>query len=519
MVAVVRIGDRSVTRCVQVSAAAADGGVRTSGPITGVEAGQEISVAIFQGEQGGEQGEADELGEQVTIQAAGHEAADCSGIPDVLSDSRLARFLWDREVVLTLAPEWPCDDRQDGDRDGHTDCADRACQGEPVCAPIDGGTDGGMDGGETDGGSEEGPFPYPPSNFSPETLPRPDAGLVINCDAGYSTRSLAGWLCGAPIPPAYPVDGGAAGTLIVMPLTSLTIASSGQWRITGDRPFILAVYGDAEVNGPLLAGAVLDEAGPGGSWPGCPGAGGQGLVGGNGGGGGGGGGYGTAGAPGGASGPAGGTRAAGGDAGPSFGTAELVPLLGGCPGGAGGQFPGSQRWDGGGGGGALQLSVAGQLTVRSQIGAPGGGGKGGDTNGNSGGSGGGSGGAVLLEARRVALESTARITANGGAGAEGDDNAPATFQFGENGRTDGPSAARGGRTGNNAAFGGDGGAGQVAPLRGEDFRFSTGGGGGGGGAVGRIRVNSVEGCVLGGPAGLLFSPRPTSNLAGDAGCP
>ncbi|HVE88049.1 MAG TPA: hypothetical protein VND93_34565, partial [Myxococcales bacterium] len=162
---------------------------------------------------------------------------------------------------------------------------------------------------------------------------------------------------------------------------------------------------------------------------------------------------------------------------------------------------------------------AGTLAVTSRIGAPGGGGLGGDPNRNCGGGGGGSGGAVLLEARQLALGPAARITANGGAGAEGDDDAPATFSAGQDGRTDGPLPARGGDSSNNASTGGDGGAGSIPPTEGESFCCSTGGGGGGGGAVGRIRVNAASGCSFQGGVPELFSPKPTSNQAGDAGCP
>lgn len=499
LVALVDVRAGSVSRCAEV-VLAADGRIpRKTAPLD-VAPGRQLAVAIFP-EVPGDHGSA---------WANGYAASGCTGSPDELSAAVAVQFGAGQEVPLVLEGEGLCTDGLDGDRDGLIDCADPACAADVACG--DGGTDAGA-----------AAFPYLPSNFSTGQVPVPDAGLVISCDAGYSTTTLDGWLCGAPIPQAVVIGGGAAGPYALLAVSSLTITDAGRWAISGDRPLILAVWGDARIDGPLLAGAEQARPGPGGSRPGCPGTGGVGLVGSNGGGGGGGGGYGGAGAFGGQSGPASNpaARADGGSGGPSFGTPELVPLLGGCSGARGGPDPGGAFTynDGGGGGGAIQISAAGSLSVTSRIGAPGGGGLGGDPSHNSGGGGGGSGGAVLLEARQISIASTARVTANGGAGAEGDDDAPATFASGEDGRTDGPFPAMGGTSNNNAATGGDGGAGSVPPTPGESFRFSTAGGGGGGGAVGRIRVNAVNGCGIQGALEGLFSPMPTSNLAGDAGCP
>ena len=115
------------------------------------------------------------------------------------------------------------------------------------------------------------------------------------------------------------------------------------------------------------------------------------------------------------------------------GLAELMPLRGGCAGGAGGDnvlrlAPG---------GGALQVSAFGKLTVSSVVTAPGRGGMGGPGNVLKAiaGNGGGSGGAILLEARTIDLTSSASVTANGGGGGEGGDVVNATGNPGSAGTT------------------------------------------------------------------------------------
>ena len=84
---------------------------------------------------------------------------------------------------------------------------------------------------------------------------------------------------------------------------------------------------------------------------------------------------------------------------------------------------------------------------------------------------------------------------------------------------DAPVPAKGGDSLTGVGSGGDGGVGGIPPTPGLNYPYGIGGGGGGGGGTGRIRLNSVQGCVLSGSPTLLYSPKPTSNLAGDAGCP
>jgi hypothetical protein len=484
----------SLSRCFLVLAIGEDGGIGKNAPHA-LSAGETLSVGVFQGA----------LSSRVTLEAEGFTAADCADPVDERSGAFATNFATGPfpEGTLTLHGEGSCSDGMDGDGDGKIDCADSACAASPSCA--DSGT------------ATTGPFPYPPSNFSPDALPVPDAGLVINCDAGYDTGTRTGFLCGAPPPPSYLLDAGTAGPVVLLAVNGLTITPAGQWHITGPNPLIVAVFGDAGLSGPMFGGAIGAEDGPGVRRAGCLGSGAGGRDGGNGGGGGGGGGYGRLGGPGAPG--AGAAPAAGGDGGATFGTKELVPLLAGCPGGSGGVQSTAAPLVGGGAGGALQVSVAGTLQVSSAIGVPGGGGRGATVSSNNGGGGGGSGGAVLLEGNQLVFTSSARVTANGGGGGEGaDSSAASTSRNGADGRLDGPFPAAGG-AGTSIIPGGDGGAGTIDATSGSIQTGSNFGGGGGGGAVGRIRLNAALGCSFQSPAAQVLSPPATSNQRGDAGCP
>lgn len=196
----------------------------------------------------------------------------------------------------------------------------------------------------------------------------------------------------------------------------------------------------------------------------------------------------------------------------SFATEELVPLAGGCNGGA---APGSDSE--GGGGGAVQ--IVSNLEIRfgpsGSVLAGGAGGfrdNGEDSNGQegSGGAGGGSGGGILLEAPTVTLAETAGIAANGGGGgsyvARGAD---------ANVLTSNPADGAPGNT-----FKGAGGAGATRTSEGQNGadresdvgdssnRDTAAAGGGGGGGLGRIRINTL-GSSFDPPAGVILSPTPS----------
>jgi hypothetical protein len=247
--------------------------------------------------------------------------------------------------------------------------------------------------------------------------------------------------------------------LVVVTLRSLNVAAGTTLRVTGSRPVVLAVFGDATIAGTIDVSASGTAGGPGNNWE-CNlndavnGTGAQTP----GGGGGGGGGLGANGGRGGNG--DGGSQ--GGQSGIARGTAALTPLLPGCRGGWGGGCGDPP----GGGGGALQLAVTGQLQITGSLLSRGASGV--DGCGIKGGaSGGGSGGAILLQANQVTVGGGATLSASGGTGGRG---------------------ANGGNGGVGSATGA-GQAGSAAP---------TAGGGGGGGSAGRIRITGASSCSLAG---------------------
>lgn len=386
----------------------------------------------------------------------------------------------------------------------------------PGGAVPDAGSTAGAGGGVAPG-VDAGPPPplwsYTPSNFDAvDVMTGLPGGIRVRLDCGESTfdstKLAFDHFCG--IEPGVKVvsqhDGGEAVALV---MDSLTIAQGASLTLSGNRPVIFAVYGDADIAGLVDASGATGTDGPGAGRACADAAGSSGgeSPGGNAGSGGGsGGGFGSAGGPGGSNG-ANSTRV---DGGQTAGNAALVPLRGGCPGGkGGGRLPGSVVGFGGGGGGAVQISARGKLKIDGTIAAPGGGGGVGEQV-KDGGGGGGSGGGILLEGSPVVVGPDAFVTANGGGGGGGQPQSGAVgAQPGASGATLGSSPAAGGM---GAGSGGDGGSGAALsadPTGGADPSATSlfpdyGGGGGGGGGVGRIRVNGATECVPGGS----FSPVP-----------
>ena len=172
-----------------------------------------------------------------------------------------------------------------------------------------------------------------------------------------------------------------------------------------------------------------------------------------------------------------------GTAGKAYGSATLIPLLGGSAGGPGDLAPGA-------GGGAIELVAGVSIDVGATgaISAGGGGGGNGDT--IHGTSGGGSGGALLLEAPIVTVEGT--VAANGGGGGGGSSaNAPVSNA------TPNATAAPGGAQGT-TGVGGAGSAGATVAGGAGGAGDSVGGAnapGAGGGGAGWIRVNTKSGAA------------------------
>ncbi|MGQ0504339.1 MAG: MopE-related protein [Myxococcaceae bacterium] len=377
-------------------------------------------------------------------------------------------------------------------------CFTQFCQGDGTCGQslVTAGTPCGTGTCAADGTCAKA-FPYLPANFSPAGMV-PSNAITIDCNLTVDSSGAGDmpttW-CGRPGPRGVVVSQGAGNAeLYVFPISNLTVATGATLRLRGSRPIALAVFGDAVINGIIDAGAALTVNGAGGvasctltvsAAATAAGAGGGGA----------GGGFGIRGGNGGRSGDS--PRNAGGLQGPVQGVATLVPLRGGCSGGFGGNAGGVNASGGAGGaGGAVQLSVAGTLTLGGRISASGGGGRG-ALNANGGGGGGGSGGAILLEAATLDLKTTATLTAQGGGGGQGHGGLLATGDSGADGHVADLNPAAGGQAPLNAN-GGVGGAGGTENDDAEDGQEGTGagnGGGGGGGGAGRIAFHVHGSCT------------------------
>lgn len=381
----------------------------------------------------------------------------------------------------------------------------------PDAAPRDGGP---VDGGPGDAGGP--PFPFAPSNLAAGAVgPVSVTAAVIDVPTGQtcfvdSRTGVISGVCGNAAPSSAAVvqmPGGGEAALITLARLRVqgNAITQGTLRLTGSRPVIFLVRGDADLEGSIDASADENSPGPGaGTNAQCGSAiGGRGTDADEAAGGGGGGARGSRGGHGGEG--ADEASIPGGARGEAFDDPSLTPLFGGCAGGAGGNVPvgqgsGGAGGAGGAGGGAVQITSGGLLRVTGRLHAGGGGGQGGGAR-AAGAGGGGSGGAILLESTTLLLDTLARIAANGGGGGEGGSRAaPAeggtSGEEGENAELSSTSPGRGG--GNTTASGGDGGDGAFGSTSARDGDDGSapaganggGGGGAGGGGMGRLRLRA-----------------------------
>lgn len=409
---------------------------------------------------------------------------------------------------------------------GASDSCDVAetCSGQSaVCGPNAFASEGTVcTDGVCDGAGGCRTFGYTPANFDPaahETLAAQNGAWVVDCDVTFNSSPAATqdvWCGGRPAPMGVTVVQAGGPDVVVIPLTGFTVGAQGRVHLSGTRPVLFAVYGDASIVGELRASASGQVGGVGTASSAALCAQGAGQPGGDavasllqdvggGGGGGGGAGFGGPGATGGmGSNRNADVRGAAGTAGGLEGDALNTPLRAGCAGGRGGAGdpPSGESGAGGaggGGGGAIQVSVSGTLSVSGIVAANGGGGRGAMSF-NGGGGGGGSGGAILLEANALTVLSGAKIGATGGGGGEGANEAGTSTpdQFGQDG-ADG-AFPLGGEGGDSAAnqhggSGGDG-AGVSATAGGNGASAFYAGGGGGGAGVGRVRLTGKASCAV-----------------------
>ncbi len=297
--------------------------------------------------------------------------------------------------------------------------------------------------------------------------------VTLSCSPTIDTSQppasmLSGWCGAAPTPVIQTQPGGP--DIVVVPMSSFTLDAGRTLRLIGSRPVVLAVRGDARINGTVDAGAVGTTPGAGGddarngpiatdgqvAGSDCAvfaNGSGEGMEDGSRSLGGGGAGLRTNGGFGG--GERGNFRcykAANGyeckpycpDAAcdnsfidsssrfaannsvhygvvPIRGLAapdqDLSPLRAGCAGGKGDRRSAGGLYFGGSGGGAVQITVTGTLAIGAGGIISAGGGGGSIPSGNDGGSGGGSGGAILIEASVLDLSLAGGIRAHGGGGA------------------------------------------------------------------------------------------------------
>lgn len=364
-------------------------------------------------------------------------------------------------------------------------------------------------------------FTYAPSNFDPEALTSAElSGLKdvhISCDVELNTSgSTFAWVpqgaCSTP--PELPLIKALAQTgstggpeVLILYIKRFDVDAGKTLRLKGTRPVIFAVYDQALIHGSILGDAEMTQPGPGSDVASCTGrVGSAGSEAASVAGGGGGAGFATKGGLGGDGAGGAGAGVGGGTPGNAL-ASTLVPLIAGCPGGAGGTS--SIAGAGGAGGGAVQISVAGNLTLDGVVSVSGGGGKGGAPVTTEavagGGGGGGSGGGLVLEAGTLQIGSPARLTANGGSGAEGGKSGGPGGADGTDGTIDTSSVATSTGNSGTGGDGGDGAAGTKAPVKGgNEGGGGTGGGGGGGGAAGIIRLRGGTSCSI--AAGVISPP-------------
>jgi hypothetical protein len=324
-------------------------------------------------------------------------------------------------------------------------------------------------------------IPFTPFNIGPDidAFAYPDGGwdVGLNCTLVIDTalnpvRSQDGGWCGITQPTVKVADLTTqdAGKVVILAMTGLTVHTNATVSFVGPLPVILVVLGDATIDGTLSAASstATGVVGAGGNASSCDatnlGKAGQGKSGGGGG----------------ALGSAGGAGA-GTDAGAGGLVASDVteaPLRGGCTGGLGGSSAG------GAGGGALQLTVAGTLTISGAVSASGGGGNAGP---NAGGGGGGSGGVVFLHAMNLTVLGAVTAGGGGGGGGGGASNA------GQDGLVTTAAAAVGGTGSQKGGAGGTTGAAAIGLPA--DPNTSSEQGGGGGGSSGYVFLRGESSCT------------------------
>jgi hypothetical protein len=354
-----------------------------------------------------------------------------------------------------------------GTRDGTRD--DDGASGSEGGSNGEGGADGGTDAPLAETGTDAGLV----SHVDPSSYDLAATNVESFTGGSIDTSQLT--INGATRP-TFKVD---PSGVAVWSVASLSV--TGGMNVQGTRALVIVSAGDVNINELVDLNASHETPAPGSAATGS-GAGGNGS-GLNGGGGGG------RATPGGIGGGGGG-GAAGGAVG------DTPVLLGGFGGGQGGGANGNCGRPGAGGG-AIQISAAGKITIGGTAGrieVAGGGGRGGCETGLTGGGGGGSGGTVFLEATNgIEIKSgpSIHIDARGGGGGEGGGNGD-DGNLGDDGHAQNIPAVANGGTGRPGGNGGNGGNATTAAMPGATGTSP----GGGGGAVGSLFVRVKTGAPI-----------------------
>lgn len=339
-------------------------------------------------------------------------------------------------------------------------------------------------GGDIDAGTDA-CADWTPANFELCALPEPSAPLELSGGAFvYNTSTGMLMTPSGPLEPATAVVDLSPPVRIIH-VESFVLGSGAELEVRGDHPLIIASASTIDVAGFIDVASIEDRIAGAGADPAIctQEAAGNGIDNMGGGGGGGGGGHAASGGAGG-EGDNNDDPAAGGSGGQVL--PEPQTPRGGCRGGKGGLGGAGAGGAGGSGGGAVQLSAASSIAIRTSalIAASGGGGLGG-TEDDGGGGGGGSGGFIGLDAPSVTIADGARLVANGGGGGGGADDEPGT---GGGSAADDADPALGGSSGGNGSSDGGPGGSLESPNAPDVTETSNRGAGGGGGSVGYILI-------------------------------
>ena len=361
---------------------------------------------------------------------------------------------------------------------------------------LDGSGDAAIDGGAPDGGVDaaldaeamrpDAGVTFRPSHIAPVySLTAPN--VVIMTDAVVDT--FAQTIKVGTAAPTVLTNMVVSNNVAVWSVGSFFIQNGSRLTVTGSRPLVVVAATTVDIAGHIDASGSDATPGPGGfaaasgTAKGADGV----KPGSSDASGGGGAGNATAGGN-------GGTRSsATGGAGGPVDNATGALLVGGSGGGNGGGFPAAKCTDptrgrGGVGGGAIQFSAVGMLTITGSIDLGGGGGSGGCEDDPSsddyrGGGGGGAAGVAFFEsATGILFDVNAEIAAVGGGGGEGGESGNMGVD-GDPGPFPADVASGGTGSGGNGGNGGSGtGKAATAPTKGASGD-SAGGGGGSGGRV------------------------------------